>query len=156
MFFVIVFVVSFVTLFGVSPGFSLPVFGMVGLWLIFSYVIALYCGYDLFASFRVLGGVIRAAFALLLSVGVSLSYFWITSAIFGPNDSRGFLIPLLFLFASLSCFLQAALFKMIRAIDPQSLKWVLIGSSQLLANLRRYLIWKRLHAEIFVFFRRIG
>jgi hypothetical protein len=100
--FSLLYVTAFSLCFRKLPGFSLPVAGMVGVWLLCSYVIGRYHVAATVSPAQLINFCLRTAIALLLSIGLYLATFWITSTTLDVKDSRSFLLPLLLTFFLLS------------------------------------------------------
>jgi exopolysaccharide biosynthesis polyprenyl glycosylphosphotransferase len=146
-----VYIIAFELRFGVWPGLSLPVAGMVGFWLTTSYVIGRYHALGSGNAAQAINMIARAMATLLMAVGVYLAYFWVTAATLGVKDSRGFLIPLLFVFALLSCLAQAFYSRLVPSSSRQSQEWLLVDFGGVFCDLENYLEWKRLHAKVSAF-----
>jgi exopolysaccharide biosynthesis polyprenyl glycosylphosphotransferase len=149
--FLLVYSIAFLLRFGRLPGFSWPVIGMVGFWLLCSYVIGRYHAEIANSEVVLINASLRTATALLLSMGLYLFAFWIASVALDAKDSRGFLFPLLLSFALISTLCQAALARIIRLKSQQPHHWLFIGNSDSFNDLNGYLSWTRLSASITLF-----
>jgi exopolysaccharide biosynthesis polyprenyl glycosylphosphotransferase len=146
--FSLLYTAAFLFRFGRWPGLSLPVAGMVTFWLLSSYVIG---RYHVTPSGRValaLKHALRTGVALLLGLGVYLTYFWLSAVTLAAKDSRGFLVPLLLAFALLSNVAQAYLARIVLIRHQQSQCWLFLGDSQVQLRLEQHLVWRRLSAHL--------
>ncbi len=139
---------AFVLRFGTLPGLTLSVAGIVGFWLVCSYVIGRYHVAPAGSAIVIINSFVRTAMALLLTIGLYLTVFWTISAALDAKDIRGFLLPLLVVFALLSNTCQAILSQIIRAQSQQPHCWLFVGDSDALNQFNEHLLWKRLSASV--------
>lgn len=146
--FSLLYIAVFLFCFGRWPGFSLPVGGMVAFWLLSSYVIGRYHVTPSGHGAQVLNHALRTGVALLLSLGLYLTYFWLSAATMGAQDSRGFLVPLLLAVALLSTVTQSCIARIVRTRHQQVQWWLLLGDPQIQWRLEQHLAWRRLSAKL--------
>ena len=146
--FSLLYTAAFLVRFGRWPGLSLPVGGMVTFWLLSSYVIGRYHVTPSGGGAQVLNHALRTGVAMLLSLGVYLTYFWLSAATLGAKDSRGFLVPLLLAFALLSNMSQAYFARIVLIRHQQPQCWLFLGDSQVQLRLEQHLAWRRLSAHL--------
>ena len=146
--FSLLYTAAFLFRFGRWPGLSLPVAGMVTFWLLSSYVIGRYHVTPSGHGAQFLNHALRTGLALLLSLGLYLAYFWVSAAILGAKDSRGFLVPLLLAVALLSTVAQAYLARIVLIRYQQSQCWLFLGDSHVQLRLEQHLAWRRLSAHL--------
>jgi len=145
--FSLLYTAAFLFRFGRWPGLSLPVAGMVTFWLLSSYVIGRYHVTPSVRCAQFLNHALRTGVALLLSLGVYLTYFWLSAATLGAKDSRGFLVPLFLAVALLSTMAQAYLARIVRIRHQQPQCWLFLGDPQTQRRLEKHLAWRRLSAH---------
>jgi len=134
--------------FGSWPGLSLPIAGLVTLWMLASYVNGRYQVTPIGHPGRVLILALRTVVVLLLSLGAYLAYLWVTASTFGAGDSRGFLVPLMLAFAFLSSISQSLLTRVIRANTQHHQQWLFLGTMDTLNVLNKHMVWRRLPASL--------
>jgi len=146
--FSLLYTAAFLFRFGRWPGFSLPVGGLLAFWLLSSYVMGRYHVMPSGHGVQVLSHALRTGVALLLSLGVYLTYFWLSDVKQGVKDSREFLVPLLLAVALLSTLAQSYVAGIVRTHHQQTQYWLFLGEPQIQGLLEQHLAWRRLSAHL--------
>jgi len=144
--FSLLYISAFLYRFGAWPGLSFPVGALVALWLVISYAIGRYQIAPTGHGGQLLSLALRTGATLSFSLGTYLAFFWVTAVMLGARDSRGFLVPLLLIFAFLSFIGQSLLARVIRANTQEPREWLFLGARNTMNLLEKHMIWRRLPA----------
>lgn len=146
--FVVLYAAAFVRRFGGWPHFSLPLAGLLGFWLLCSYVVGRYYDAVDLQSAATIKQAIRTLISLLLSVGLFLGWLWLTASPSLAATSRGFMLPMLLLYALSSGLIQQGLNRSLQKSHAASQLWLVLGSSKFRQQLDQALSWSRLSARL--------
>lgn len=124
--FALLYTAFFLGCFGVWPAWDLPLGGLLGFWLIGSYVIGRYYDAQEMRSAAVIKQAIRTLITLLLSIGVFLSWLWLTASPAVAQTSRGFMLPMLLVFAPCSGLLQQGVNRLLEGRFGSRALWLVL------------------------------
>lgn len=144
--FVVLFVAIFLQRFGLWPEPNLPLLALLAFWLIISYVIGRYYDAQELGSAAAIKQAIRTLITLSLSIGVFLVWLWITASPALAQTSRGFMLPMLLMFALSSGLLQQGFNWLLKVRFSGKEHWLVLSQAGLLTHLQEELRWSRREA----------
>jgi len=146
--FALLYTAFFLGRFGVWPGWNLPLGGLLGFWLIGSYVIGRYYDAQEMRTGAAIKQVIRTLISLMLSIGVFLAWLWLTASPGLAQTSRGFMVPMLLVFALSSGLLQQGVNRLLEGHFLNKDLWLVLGQAGFQRQLHQELGWSRLQARL--------
>jgi len=146
--FAALYTVAFLWRFGGWPKFSLPLAGLVGFWLVCSYVVGRYYDAAELQSAVTIKQAIRTLICVVLCVGLFLGWLWLTASPSLAATSRGFMLPTLMLYSLSSGLVQQALNRSLQKSHGASQLWLVLGSSRFRHQLDQLLLWSRLSVRL--------
>jgi exopolysaccharide biosynthesis polyprenyl glycosylphosphotransferase len=146
--FALFYLAFFLRRFGVWPGMNLPLGGLLGFWLIASYVIGRYYDAQEIRAAAPLKQAIRTLITLTLSISVFLVWLWLTASPALAETSRGFMLPMLLLFAISSGLLQQGLNRLLEGRFSGQELWLVLGQAGFKRLLHQELGWSRQEARL--------
>jgi len=146
--FTVLFTAIFLKRFGQWPQFNLPLVALLAFWLICSYVIGRYYHAEEMRSAAVINQATRTLITLSLSIGGLLVWLWITASPAMEETSRGFMLPMLLMFALSSGLLQQGVNRMLEGRFSGKQLWLVLGEAGFLTQLQKELGWCRLEARL--------
>ena len=144
--FALVYTAFFLRRFGVWPEWNLPLGGLLGFWLVGSYVIGRYFDAAEMRSAAAIKQAIRTLITLMLSIGVFLAWLWLTASPSLAETSRGFMMPMLLVFALSSGLLQQGVNRLLEGRFSNRELWLVLGQAPFQRQLQQELGWSRLQA----------
>jgi len=146
--FAALYAMAFLWRFGAWPRFSLPLTGLLGFWLVCSYVVGRYYDAAEWLSAATIKQAIRTLISVVLNVGLFLGWLWLTASPSQAATSRGFMLPTLMLYALSSGLVQQALNRSLQKSHGASQLWLVLGSLRFHQQLDQVLLWSRLSVRL--------
>ena len=139
--FALLYIAFFLRRFGVWPEWNLPLAGLLGFWLVGSYVTGRYYDAAEMRSDAAIKQAIRTLITLMLSIGAFLAWLWLTASPALSETSRGFMLPMLVVFASSSGFLQQGVNRLLEGHFSSRELWLVLGQVPFQRQLHQQLGW---------------
>ena len=146
--FALLYLAFFLARFGVWPGLNLPLGGLLGFWLISSYVIGRYYDAQEMCTAAPIKQAIRTLITLFLSIGPFLVWLWLNASPALAETSRGFMLPMLLVFALSSGLLQQVFNRLLEGRFSARELWLVLGQAGFQRRLHQELGWSRLEARL--------
>jgi len=138
----------FLRRFGIWPDWNLPLAALLGFWLTGSYVIGRYYDAQEMRSAAAIKQAIGTLITLMLGIGVFLVWLWLIASPVLAETSRGFMVPLLLVFALSSGLLQQWLNCLLEGRFSGKKLWLVLGQAGFQRQLHQELGWSRLEARL--------
>lgn len=146
--FALLYAAFFLGRFGVWPEWNLPLGGLLGFWLIGSYVIGRYYDAQEMRSAAAIKQAIRTLITWMLSIGVFLAWLWLTASSALAETARDFMVPMLLVFALCSGLLQQGVNRLLEGRFSGKELWLVLGQAGFQRQLHQELGWSRLEARL--------
>lgn len=124
---VLIYIAFFPRRFGVWPEWNLPLGGLLGFWLVGSYVIGRYFDAAEMRSAAAIKQAIRTLITLMLSIGLFLAWLWLTASPSLVETSCGFMMPMLLVFALSRGLLQHGVNRLLEGRFSNRELWLVLG-----------------------------
>ncbi|MBM5785858.1 MAG: hypothetical protein FJ076_13765, partial [Cyanobacteria bacterium K_DeepCast_35m_m1_288] len=146
--FAVLYSAIFLQRFRVWPQFNIPLAALLAFWLICSYVIGRYYDVQEMRSAATIKQAIRTLITLMLSIGMFLAWLWLTASPALSETSRGFMLPILLVYALSSGLLQGGVNRLLEGRFRGKELWLVLGQAGFQHQLHQELDWSRLEARL--------